>query len=353
MLKDLRIQNYRGFEDFYIDGLARVNLIVGDNNIGKTSFLEAIYLLVNQDEYKRLLEVIYNHDDLIEERNLGMPYQPNIYGIYRIDNLFYGYRLELGKEITIISEKDLSIKIIFRVKNLTKYDLFASEIGELEIFYIKNNNREKPHSLIIQEGGFLQIPDFTSFKNLKNNIFLSNKRLKTEDLASFWAEITLTPKEEKIINSLQIIEPDVERINFTSNPASKVQVIVKIKKYNYPIPLSSMGDGMRQILTLTMAAVNSENGVLLVDEIETGIHYKAQVDMWRLLMETAQELNIQIFATTHSWDCICAFQEALEEREDQSIGKLFRIDNKYGKLRSVEYTPDEIAVAVRQSIEVR
>lgn len=229
MLKDLRIQNYRGFEDFYIDGLARVNLIVGDNNIGKTSFLEAIYLLVNQDEYKRLLEVIYNHDDLIEERNLGMPYQPNIYGIYRIDNLFYGYRLELGKEITIISEKDLSIKIIFRVKNLTKYDLFASEIGELEIFYIKNNNREKPHSLIIQEGGFLQIPDFTSFKNLKNNIFLSNKRLKTEDLASFWAEITLTPKEEKIINSLQIIEPDVERINFTSNPASKVQVIVKIK----------------------------------------------------------------------------------------------------------------------------
>lgn len=114
-----------------------------------------------------------------------------------------------------------------------------------------------------------------------------------------------------------------------------------------------MGDGMRQILTLTMAAVNSENGVLLVDEIETGIHYKAQVDMWRLLMETAQELNIQIFATTHSWDCICAFQEALEEREDQSIGKLFRIDNKYGKLRSVEYTPDEIAVAVRQSIEVR
>jgi predicted ATP-dependent endonuclease of OLD family len=77
-----------------------------------------------------------------------------------------------------------------------------------------------------------------------------------------------------------------------------------------PIPLGSMGDGMRRILTLAMCAVNVENGFLLIDEIDTGLYYEVQADMWRLILETAQRLDVQVFATTHSWDCVSAFQEA-------------------------------------------
>jgi len=102
-----------------------------------------------------------------------------------------------------------------------------------------------------------------------------------------------------------------------------------------------------------MAAVTVEKGFLLVDEIETGLHYEAQTDMWRLILEVAQQLNIQVFATTHSWDCISAFEEALDQLEDRSVGKLFRLSKRDETIRPVAYTADELAIAVPHSIEVR
>jgi AAA15 family ATPase/GTPase len=131
------------------------------------------------------------------------------------------------------------------------------------------------------------------------------------------------------------------------------KIRVKLHDKNWPIPLKSMGDGINRILNLAMALVSTEKGVLLVDEIETGLHYEAQVDMWRLIFKTAQDLDVQVFATTHSWDCIAAFKEALQEPEDQSVAKLFRLDSKYGKLRAVEYDAEDIRIAVDQGIEVR
>jgi hypothetical protein len=75
--------------------------------------------------------------------------------------------------------------------------------------------------------------------------------------------------------------------------------------------------------------------------------------MWRLILETAQRLNIQVFATTHSWNCVSAFQEALENLEDNNCGKLLRLDSKYGKIRAVEYLAEDLKIALKQNIEVR
>ena len=125
--------------------------------------------------------------------------------------------------------------------------------------------------------------------------------------------------------------------------------------FKNPVPLSSMGDGMKKIFRLITKAIILENGVLLIDEIERGLHHIVQINLWCLLKIIAQDFNVQIFATTHSWDCICAFQEALADIEDKSVevGKLFRLDNKYGKLRSVEYKTDELYIAVNQGFEVQ
>jgi len=97
----------------------------------------------------------------------------------------------------------------------------------------------------------------------------------------------------------------------------------------------------------------AENGVLLVDEIDTGLYHGTQTDVWRLLIGTAKHLNVQIFATTHSWDCVEAFQEALENSADPSEGRLFRLQQRGDKIYSVDYSADELGIAVRQAIEVR
>ena len=130
-------------------------------------------------------------------------------------------------------------------------------------------------------------------------------------------------------------------------------ILVKLRGQSNRIPLSSMGDGMRRILVLAMAAAVAKDGFMFVDEIDTGLYYETQTDMWRLLIETAQRLNVQIFATTHSWDCVKAFQNALAKAHDDAVGKLFRLEKLDERIKSVEFTARDLEIAVRQQIEVR
>jgi hypothetical protein len=82
MLRDLTIKNYRCFKDFSIDDLARVNLIVGKNNSGKTSFLEAVYLLVNQGNPHALIEILESRG----EQSFGRRFRSS--GGFPISHLF-------------------------------------------------------------------------------------------------------------------------------------------------------------------------------------------------------------------------------------------------------------------------
>lgn len=84
-----------------------------------------------------------------------------------------------------------------------------------------------------------------------------------------------------------------------------------------PLPLYSLGDGMYRALGIALALANARNGILLIDEFENGLYYTVQPDIWQLIFQVARRLNIQVFATTHSWDCIEAFQQAMQKEPKQ------------------------------------
>lgn len=342
MLKDLRIKNYRGFEDFYIDGLARVNLIVGDNNIGKTSFLEAIYLLVKQplspNEKSVLLEILERRGELIKEIVVKTSSEKVITD-YIYENLHFGYQItEQNQEIKISSKIDIKNLIVFSIKYQTEFEKinisFMEEakaekmpnvIYRINYQLVKKENNKREYKNNLKEiKGQLNTFNASLFSPI-SIIFIDDEKIDTQNIRNLWDQINLTPKEDIVLDSLKIIIPNLQKIALTVSHTPP-QVRLRIKDSDSPIPLSSMGSGMKKIFQLAMSCLTVENGILLVDEIETGLHYEAQTDMWRLLIETAKELNIQIFATTHSWDCICALQEALEGIEDKSVAKLFRLD---------------------------
>ncbi len=109
---------------------------------------------------------------------------------------------------------------------------------------------------------------------------------------------------------------------------------------------------MQRIFGIALALVNARNGILLVDEIENGLHYLAQPDVWRLIFRLASRLNIQVFATTHSWDCIEAFQKAAQE-DRQNEGVLIRLESKRGKIVPTLFDERQLGIATREQIEVR
>ena len=186
----------------------------------------------------------------------------------------------------------------------------------------------------------------------ERTIYLNATSTKNPQWLSNWTTIDSNEKKTRIIEFLRLIEPELETIYWSSSQEEE-PIKLKKKAVDDSLSLSSMGQGIKSLLVLAVSLLATKNGILLVDEIETGLHYKAQTDIWRLIIETAKELNVQVFATTHSWDGIAAFGEALSQVEDKSVGKLFRLDSKYGQFRAVEYNAEDLELAVRENIEVR
>ncbi len=378
MLRDLTIKNYRSFKDFSVDGLAQVNLLVGKNNSGKTSLLEAIYLLVRQNDIQTLLDIMDLRGEIYDYPKSTLirdPAQQVDYG-YQFRYLFHGYMLypkKVPDRISLESKSDhnssLTIDYVFydSISHSQRddadfrlsYEGIETEPAKfmLAIGYSDENGLAVP----AREDGIISSQAFQSLRLYNPDLFTTNvsgrflttEKVDTQTLSSLWDAITLTPKEDDVIAALKVINPDIERVNFTSSRSADGGIRLKLHDQQFPLPIGSMGDGIRRLLSLAIALVTSEDAVLLVDEIDTGLHYQAQTDMWRLVIETAKRLNVQVFATTHSWDCVCAFQEALAQTEDPSVGKLLRLSQRGEDIQAVAYTAEELAIAVQQGIEVR
>ena len=102
---------------------------------------------------------------------------------------------------------------------------------------------------------------------------------------------------------------------------------------------------------LALALVNAKNGILLIDEIESGLHYSVHLKVWQLIFKIASQLNIQVVATSHSWDAIEAFQEAANK--DVEKGLLIRLARKGEEIIPTLFSEEELAIATREHIEVR
>jgi predicted ATPase len=172
------------------------------------------------------------------------------------------------------------------------------------------------------------------------------------EIGKLWDNITQTDLEKDVLKSLQIIAPRLEGVSLVSQDARRERVpIVRLAGVDQPPPLRSLGDGMNRLFGIALALVNAKDGMLLIDEVENGLHYSVQPDVWKLIFETARNLNVQVFATTHSWDCIEAFQKAAQESPED--GMLIRLAERQGNIISDVFSEKELGIATKRQIELR
>ena len=189
--------------------------------------------------------------------------------------------------------------------------------------------------------------------------------LLPDELAHEWDNIVFTEHEEIVKQAMRILVPEFENLTFVQSDEQQMgnrtgrRRIAKVKLSNNarPVSLSSLGDGMLRILQLSLKLVSAKGGFLLIDEFENGLHYSIQEKIWTLLFEMAQRLDIQVFATTHSWDCIESFAKVAHSRQDVP-GVLFRIGKSAkasvcGRVIATVYDADELQTITQAEMEIR
>src|SRR5258708_9621641 len=374
LLNSLEMRNLRGFRHLQIERLGRVNLIVGKNNVGKSSLLEALQLYTRRGSPKLIWEILEARD---ENTRSPSSRTVNIGDLLSsLKYLFYG-RKEL-KELKDLKEHLEPILI----GAINSPEDTLSRTVEWYVCKVDEDGNRKIQPLQPEEYETVDnpVPRFTiqlgeqqktsyqlrldtlassllrsEFVEI-NCVFILANGLSAEQDVDLWDGVALRSLESDVLTSLRIIAPGVEGYSFVGDPESRTGLgrvpIVRIKDIDEPLPLRSLGDGVQRILGIALALVNATDGILLIDEIENGIHYSVQSELWQLIFQLARRLNVQVFATTHSWDCIEGFQKAAQEKK-QEDGMLIRLSLRKDEVVATLFDERKLGIATREQIEVR
>ncbi|MEH1950471.1 MAG: AAA family ATPase [Nostoc sp.] len=374
MLKTIKIDNFRSFRSFELQQLGRVNLLVGKNNSGKTSILEAIQLLCSRTNLEPLAEVMTNRGEYSWNDNQRRNRELDIC------HLFYGHEIQPDSKLCISgingnTQETITVNIGARYFHLDD-DLGKELNGESTSFHessiqIKGLNlginwtRGEETEILtfpLSNNSGLDLNYVQRFRRdgknpLPNTQFVTSSSLGTEKMIELFDQIALTPEEKLVEQALHGIDSKIQRIAPVSSQNrysldSRGGFRVLLSDSNQRVPIGSMGDGIWRILGLALAIVCAKDGYLFVDEIDTGLHFTAMSDMWKLIWETAKRLNVQVFATTHNSDCWTSLATIAEQEDATEDGiRIHRIEK--GKETSVVFTEPQIVIAAEREIEVR
>ena len=367
MLQTLAISGFRGFRSYRLTGLARVNLVVGKNNCGKTSVLEAVELLVSGGRAAPFLRSLERRDEAWA-RVRGRPLR----GSPDISHLFFGHECAPGAHFDLSSgdgDRTLSVRILpleeigkeadgWDPRSRQWLETRLSDEGGTPMFGMKIDGgaSDRPIVLPVMEDGSLMPEPLPRFwRNGPSDTpvhFLTLESFDPASMGGMWDSVLAEGNERVIVDDLKLLELDLDSIHFLTGAGYGGRILVGLRGGGRRLPIGTFGDGLRRLLALRLSFVGTARGVLLIDEIDTGLHWTIMEDMWRFVVEVARKSNVQVFATTHSYDCIRGLGALLRSRPDLtdqvSIQKVDRSLEQAVCLRG-----DRIKVAVEQDIEVR
>ena len=364
MYSSIRINGYRGLGSFRLDGLGRVNLLVGTNNCGKTSILECVELLRSPGNPHVLGSIFGRRGEL------GYLADEDPQAHLDVTRLFANrdLRSEVSIEADRASAADPSVwndKVTISVKDMHDVESGLEEQDRIEkdrILVLRMNWSDPAHEFKarITSEGFLPFPGRTM--RVRNGAHkavqvIGTNGLYATEIVRLFDDLVLTEHEDQVKQALRVIEPKIERIatiateRWTLFREAPSGVVLKLRGVAGRIPIGSAGDGMWRMLGLALTLANAKGGVLLVDEIDTGLHYSIMGDMWRMVGKRATALDVQVFATTHSRDCYESLASIVELDSPPVEVTIQRIDPSRG--RAVGFSNEDIVAVAERGIEVR
>lgn len=379
MIRTLDLQGYRGFESFGLSDLKRVNLLVGKNNCGKTTILEAIDFLISKGNPAVLLRSAHRRGEIGPSRGTKQSSPHGQEMLPDVSHLFFGRQLKPGATFRISSNDGigmllieiLSLPEVERVLGLRGLEgtrqtsFFADDLDPepTQAFRITSNVPDWFHVSPVADGGLLYFSrSVRSPSSAPGHVpevppmeFLTSDSLQLDSMRDMWDKVLAEGREPEVINAMRLLASDLDSIHFLTGDAYRRTsggVLVGFGRSSRRIPLGSLGDGMRRLFALSLSLVRTGDGYLLIDEIDTGLHFSVMEEMWKLVVNTARQSNVQVFATTHSYDCIRGLADFVESSPGlKSEISVQKIENTLAE--AIGLDAEQVQIAIRQDLEVR
>lgn len=359
MFKSLKIKNFRGVENLELKNLNRVNIFVGENGVGKTTLLDAMFIAINPNN----AELAFRTNRF---RGLGNVIDEDFWRSY-----FYNLNPKNTIQIDIDGQYNRKIKIspnfytqetisLEKGDDENKIRSIATAMSEfkklvgLDINFSEIIKKQKIsyQSKIFQDKEGIHRNGDKKYQELLNGNYMNNHTiLNNASLFGKFAEISTANKEGIVLAMLQKLEPNIENIE----SHSKKGIVVKDKRFLRKVSINIYGDGILRSMHLICNVLEHDSGITLIDEIENGLHVNSREKVWNTIFNLLQEKeNRQIFATTHSYEIIESLFKVAKNINKENLISLSRIQkDQNGKIIVVKYSKEELEYALQNKDEIR
>jgi predicted ATPase len=352
MYKSFSVKNFRGFESLDLPALRQVNLLVGKNNVGKTALLEALFLHIGAQnpELPRRLSVYRGAEKLpakeVWSALFAKGHADDAIELRSVDRLGEERRLTIRRaaaDEVQTTFKEAPEKVTFA---LTTESVALS--GFAWVYSDSSGHQATSRILLGPDQQFLLQKSPLPAQTV--GAFIPSGGYSSQDAAERFTELERRNRQSELIEPLRVLEPRLQRL--AVGVAGGEAMIYGDVQVGELLPITLLGDGTRRLLTILLTILSTPRGYVLVDEVENGLHYSVMEKVWEAVGQAAKSAMVQIFATTHSWECVEAAHRAFNAEPDYEFC-LYRLDRIDRQVRAVGYDKRKLTAAALSDLEVR
>ena len=368
MFTALSIKNFRCFSDFTIEPLERVNLIAGENNSGKTALLEAVFLVAGGNNLSRW-ERANSDRGMASPRRVVSASTRRLYGNDPASVGFPFWRhffrnldstqtilisagqaqgLQHRVELRVLDDESAQLPLFQEQETSQRQNFTMDDFLELaiELVYVEPFGETRTTRVGIDRPVRLRVRPAA----VRSFFLPSNDRSSPEEDAQQLGELVVSKRPYDILDGLRIIEPRLRRL--APVPTAEGSFIYADIGLGEMLDLRFMGDGLVHLTSILLHIASAAGGIVLIDEIENGLHHSIMHKVWRAIAAAARQFNTQVIATTHSYECIWAAHEAFVANGQYDF-HLHRLDRVDDKIRAFTYDQETLTSSVKADLEVR
>lgn len=372
MYTSFSIKNFRCLKDLTIEQLTRVNLIAGKNNMGKTALLEALWLhsgpnqpdlgfrlsvfrgTPSEDPGRLLNDLFYDFDPEhpitlsatgngnVGHGTLNITSQPRDRTVVTTGPATNGAAAPRGSQEADVSAVSSTEIVLDYTKEKGQHYISVGWLVRSENPLLNMMGLPFPVSMATQQARMPTRP---------NSVFLgARQRTAADEDVRRFGEVELAGYADRIADCLKMVDTRIKRLTtIAALPMPMVYADVGLRR---PVPIGFLGDGVGRFLSMALAFHQARDGVILIDEVENGLHYSVLQDVWKNLDWLSREFNVQVFATTHSYECMVAARDAFKDAEDTNFS-IHRLGLQDTQIKATTYPFDALDFTLDYGAEIR